>query len=82
MIRESEIIRIVKTLDLKNLNSRKDKNGKDCDFPFVRDLIARNVSSEEYKKNQAGLITVIYEKKRGLKIIQNAAEFKRLLASV
>ena len=29
LIRESEIIRIVKTLDLDNLNPRKDKNGKD-----------------------------------------------------
>ena len=81
LIRESEIIRIVKALDLKNLYPRKDKNGKDCDFPFVRDLIAMNVSSDEYKKNKAGLITVIYENMRGMKIVQNAVQFKRLLAS-
>ncbi|HZK88321.1 MAG TPA: hypothetical protein VFC27_04120 [Anaerovoracaceae bacterium] len=69
LIRENEIIRIVKALDLENLNPRKDKNGKDCDFPYVKDLFAMNVSSKEYEKNQSGLITVIYEKEFGLKII-------------
>lgn len=81
LIRENEVIRIIKVLDLDDFKPRKDKKGKDCDFPFIKDLIAINVSAEEYKKNQTGLITVIYEKKFGMKNIKNEVLFKRLLAS-
>ncbi len=81
LIRESEIIRIIKALNMEDFKPRKDKNGKDCDFPFIKDLIAMNVSAEEYKKNQTGLITVVYEGELGLKKFQTVVLFKRLLAS-
>ena len=90
LMRENEVIRIVKALSLDNCNSRKDKNGNDCDFPFIEDLFSLKVSAKEYEKNQSGLITLIYskiiEKKVNDKTIKEIVEvrrviFKRLLAS-
>ena len=82
LIRESEIIRIVKALNSENINLRKDKNGNDCDFPFIKDLFSLKVSIQKYEKNQLGLITVLYQKKHLDKIIiTKKVIFKRLLAS-
>jgi hypothetical protein len=81
LIKENEIIRIINELNMGNLSPRKDKNGKESGFPFVRDLFSMNVSTEEYGKNQTGLVTVIFEARRGIKTIEKAVQYKRLLAS-
>ncbi|MDD4564229.1 MAG: hypothetical protein PHE79_01890 [Eubacteriales bacterium] len=81
LVRESEIIRIIKALDIDDCKPRKDKNGRDSDFPFVKDLIAINVSTKQYKKNNEGIITLKIEKKVGSKTRKKEYRFIRLLAS-
>lgn len=77
LVKESEIIRIIRTLNLEKNNTL------DHGFIVVNDLITVDISTTKYRNNQSGIIYIRKFKKDeyGRKKVVEVSKYKRLLAS-
>lgn len=77
LVKESEIIRIMRSLNLENNNT------PDYGFVVINDLITVDISTTKYRKNQSGIIYIRKFKKDeyGKKKVVELSKYKRLLAS-
>lgn len=74
LIKDNEVIRIIKTLDLENNNTIDDG------YIFIKDIISMTMKVSDYEKSN-GYLKMTYEKEFETYTFQTTILYKRLLAS-